>query len=127
MSKLCFSTKVHYNSVMTITQMTALAEEVRQLYAQLNRARGEKAWDVSAYAQGLASDVGRLNELVMMRQGFRNPLPNTDMQLAHKINDSLWAILVLAAQCKVNLESTFPETMKQLRAEITKELASDQR
>ena len=93
------------------------ANEVKELYRQVETKRYGKAWDEKDVALGFVGDVGDLMKLVIAKSGKRD-IEDVDEKLAHELSDCLWAILVLANHYNIDLESEFMNTMEQLKERI---------
>lgn len=104
----------------SLADLACRAQEVRHLYDELNEEHGRPAWDASAFMLGFTADIGSLAKLIMARQGLREA-ESLDDRLAHELADCLWSILILAAECQIDLEQAFPKTMRDLELRITDE------
>jgi len=106
---------------MNFEQLVKKAIEIRVKYSKLERKKFGKEWSKEHVAQGLVGDVGDLMKLVMAKEGIRK-IDDVDKKLAHELSDCLWAILVLANEYKVDLESSFLQTMDELEKKIDSEI-----
>jgi NTP pyrophosphatase (non-canonical NTP hydrolase) len=104
---------------MELAQLTERALQVRQRFAELERARGGRPWTREELMQGFVVDVGDLMKLVMAKQGVR-PVDDVDRKLAHELSDCLWSVLVLAKLYDVNLEKEFLASMTGLEAKLAR-------
>jgi NTP pyrophosphatase (non-canonical NTP hydrolase) len=66
---------------------------------------------------GLAGDVGDLAKLVQAHEGVRQ-IDDADEALRHELADVLWAVIVIADRCGIELEAAFTETMDALDAAL---------
>ncbi|MEY3775684.1 MAG: hypothetical protein RLZZ129_2464 [Verrucomicrobiota bacterium] len=105
---------------MLLSELSARALRVRQLYDAQAVRRGGRPWTAAEFAQGFAGDVGDLMKLTMARQGLR-PAENLEARLAHELADCLWSVLVLAEAHDVDLEKAFLKTMDELEQRIAAE------
>ena len=103
---------------MEFGAMVRRAMDVRQRYAELERARYGRAWTDEEIALGFVGDVGDLAKPVMARNGIRT-LPDADERLAHELADCLWSVCVLAQLYGIDLEHAFLDTMDELKRHIT--------
>lgn len=94
------------------------ANEIKDLYRAHNEEAGEKRWEAAQYVQGLVSDVGDLNKLMMGHEGHR-VIEGLDEKIEHEVVDCLWAVLVIANELNINLEEAFPRQMEALHKRIT--------
>lgn len=95
------------------------AREIQNLYRAHNEAAGEKRWEVAQYVQGLVSDVGDLNKLILAHEGHLT-MDGVPKKLEHEVVDCLWAVLVIAQELNIDLAEAFPREMDALRERITK-------
>ncbi|HYP16861.1 MAG TPA: MazG nucleotide pyrophosphohydrolase domain-containing protein [Opitutus sp.] len=104
---------------MTLSELTARAQQIRERYAALETQRTGQPWTRAELAQGFAGDVGELMKLVMAKEGRRaSRHADIDNALAHELADCLWSVLVLAKAYNVDLERTFLRTMDELERRI---------
>lgn len=102
---------------MEFQDLTRRAMDIRQQYAELEKATFGRSWTPEQVAMGFVGDVGDLMKLVMARSGVRD-IPGAEHKLAHELADCLWSILVLAQLYGVDLERAFLETMDDLERHI---------
>jgi NTP pyrophosphatase (non-canonical NTP hydrolase) len=102
---------------MTLRELAQRAAEIREQYANLERARHGRAWTREEIALGFVGDVGDLMKLVTALEGVRD-IPDARAKLAHELADCLWCILVLSQMYDVDLEQTFLQTMDELERSI---------
>ncbi|HRI81370.1 MAG TPA: MazG nucleotide pyrophosphohydrolase domain-containing protein [Opitutaceae bacterium] len=105
---------------MLLSELSARALRVRQLYDAQAVRRGGRPWTAAEFAQGFAGDVGDLMKLTMAKQGLR-PAENLEARLAHELADCLWSVLVLADAHGIDLEASFLRTMDELEQRIAAE------
>ena len=98
---------------MELGELIKKAKEVREKYRKIE----EKPWGVAEHTQGLVGDVGELAKLVMAKNGFRK-IEGVDGKLAHELSDCLWAILIIADELGIDLESEFMKQMGELEEKI---------
>jgi NTP pyrophosphatase (non-canonical NTP hydrolase) len=103
-----------------LTEMQALARDVRQRYAALETERYGRPWSREEIMLGFLGDVGDLAKLVQGKEGVR-PRADLDEALAHELADCLWCVLTLADAYDVDLADAFTRTM----AELTTSLGGD--
>ena len=93
-----------------LTELAGRAMAVRRQYAEIERARYGRSWNVEEVMPGFVGDVGDLAKLVQAASSVRN-MPHPQENLAHELADCLWSVLVLAEMTGVDLESAFLQTM----------------
>ena len=98
---------------MTFDELLQRALAVRTLYAEFERRNYGSQWTTEELALGLVGDVGDLAKLILAREGRRH-IPDAPEKLAHELADCLWALMVLARACDVDLEQAFLHTMADL-------------
>lgn len=108
---------------MTCQELLETAIRVREKYNKLNARDHGGAWDGNKLMAGFVGDVGDLSKIIMAKNGFRS-MDNIDEKLKHELADCLWSILILAHYYKIDLENQFLESMKELEAQVDRELAS---
>ena len=102
---------------MEFQDLTRRAMDIRQQYAELEKATSGRSWTREQVAMGFVGDVGDLIKLVMAHSGVRE-IPDAEHKLAHELADCLWSILVLSHLYGVDLERAFLETMADLERHI---------
>jgi len=98
---------------MDTTQLSERAMEIRQRFADFEKARFGKEWTKEELMQGFVVDVGDLMRLVMAKQGLR-AADDVDQKLAHELSDCLWCVLVLSKMYGIDIETEFMRTMDEL-------------
>ena len=80
-----------------------------------------KKWGVEQTMAGLVTDIGELNEIVMVYSGYRKD-KNGDVEkrLKHELSDVLYSLMILADKTGINLEESFSETMAELEKRLSK-------
>ncbi len=104
---------------MRIDEMQARALEVRQQFAEFERATYGEEWSTNDLVLGLVKDVGDLAEIAQRAQGKR-PARSTDAfaDLEHELGDCLWSLLVIADRFGIDVESAFSLTMENVSSWI---------
>ncbi len=104
----------------TLSQLTASARRIRELYTAQALAAGTRTWGPAELAQGFVGDVGDLMKLVMAKEGLRTTkAKDLDDALAHELSDCLWSVLLLAEAYQIKLEPAFLATMQHLEQKLT--------
>jgi NTP pyrophosphatase (non-canonical NTP hydrolase) len=98
---------------MDTENLSARAMEIRQRFADFEKAKSGKEWTKEEVMQGFVVDVGDLMKLVMAKQGLRH-VDDVDQKLAHELSDCLWSVLVLSKLYGIDLEQEFMKTMDEL-------------
>ena len=106
---------------MDFEELQRRAWQVRQLYADLEKAKYGRSWTAEEVALGFVGDVGDLMKLVTAKGGVR-ATADVDQKLAHELADCLWAVLVLSKLYSVDLEAAFAATMDELEHRIHAQL-----
>lgn len=102
---------------MDLSQLRKRANEIRDLYDELNEKNSGAKWTRLQLAQGFVGDVGDLQKLAMAKDGLRE-IDDVDSKLAHELSDCLWSVLVLAEKYDVDIETEFMKTMDELEVRI---------
>lgn len=98
---------------MKFEEMVKLALGIRQKYEKLEKNEFGESWDGKDLTLGFMGDVGDLAKLIAAKEGKRS-VEDVDEKLAHELSDCLWAVIVLADNYGVNMESAFVKTMNEL-------------
>lgn len=106
---------------MELKSLQERALVIRQKYAEWERQQYGRSWTADEIVLGFMGDVGDLAKLIMAHKGIRN-ITNAEDKLAHELADCLWAIMVLADACTVDLEQAFLQTMNELEHSLDKRL-----
>jgi len=93
------------------------AREVRSLYEAFERDAYGRSWSLEELTLGLVGDIGDLAKLVQAREGVRK-VGDVQARLEHELADVLWATVVIAEQCGIDLERAFLAAMDQLEREL---------
>ena len=104
---------------MDFKQIIIIAKYVQEKYRELNSAKGNKRWEAAEYMQGFMGDVGQLAKLIMSKNNYRN-LDGVDQKLKEELADCLYAVIVIASELKIDLESGFVDSMKALKDNVEK-------
>lgn len=103
---------------MELSQLSARALQINELFSARARAQGRRPWTREEVMQGFVGDVGDLMKIVMAKADLR-PLPDADPKLAHELSDCLWSVLVLARLYEVDIEREFLATMRAIEIQLT--------
>ena len=98
---------------MDTAKLTERAMEIRQRFADFEKAKFKKEWTKEEVMQGFVVDVGDLMKLVMAKSGRRH-VEDVDRKLAHELSDCLWCVLVLSKMYGLDIEKEFMKTMDEL-------------
>lgn len=110
-------------SAMDITEATAKANRLADLFDELNEANGQRAWSGLDIALGFVGDVGDLVRQVQVAENVRT-YPGGREALEHELADCLWSVLMLADRYGVDLEAAFDRTVSQLEARVSAKIAA---
>ncbi len=83
---------------------------MRERYAAFGARTYGRQWSLADLTLGLVGDVGDLVKLVQAHEGVR-AAENAPPALEHELADVLWALLVIAKRCDVDLETALARTM----------------
>ena len=97
--------------------------EIRTLYQEKEKQLYGSPWTSEEIALGFVGDVGDLAKLVLAENGMRN-IEDSKEKLEHELSDCLWSVIVLAHIHKVDLESSFMNTMDELQRYLLDERKS---
>lgn len=100
------------------------ALKVRDHYATLQQANGQKIWNAQDRTAGFVGDVGDLSKLVMAKYNLRTVDGDVDEKLAHELSDCLWSIMIIADELGIDLEKEFTKTMTELHERIDRKKAA---
>ena len=98
---------------MDVSQLSDRAMQIRQRFAEFERARHGRVWTREMIMQGFVVDVGDLMKLVMAKAGTRH-VDDVDSKLAHELSDCLWCILVLYKLYGLDAGDEFTQAMDKL-------------
>jgi NTP pyrophosphatase (non-canonical NTP hydrolase) len=110
---------------MEIREANERAVEIRAMYHQLEERLEGSRWETKDDVLGLVNDVGQLGRLVMAREGRWKPAGDVDEQLASKLSECLWWILVLADRLDVDIDAAFGSTMDRIGTHLRESIAAD--
>lgn len=83
--------------------------------------RESKKWGVEQTMAGLVTDIGELNEIVMIYNGYRNDVNgDVEKRLKHELSDVLYSLMILANKTGIDLEKEFDITMDELEKRLNK-------
>ena len=102
---------------MNLTDLSAHALEVADLYREANKKNGHKTRTVEQYMSGMVGDVGDLQKLIMAKCWYRY-YEAVDQKIEHELSDVLWSLLVIASTLDIDLEKVFIQTMTSLKERI---------
>lgn len=102
---------------MEFKQIIERAIQIRNRYAEHEKADFGREWTKEEIAMGLVGDVGELAQVVMAKSGIRK-IDNVDESLNHELSDCLWSILVLANKYDIDMEKSFVESMDKLEERL---------
>jgi NTP pyrophosphatase (non-canonical NTP hydrolase) len=96
---------------MTIEELSQRAAEIREKFAELEKANWGKEWDVSDIVVGLMGDVGDLAKLIQAKEGMRSKQDDITKKLEHELSDCLFCLFVLANRYNIDIARAFMSTM----------------
>lgn len=102
---------------MEFKEIIERAVQIRNKYAEHEKAEFGREWTKEEIAMGLVGDIGDLAQVVMAKSGIRK-IDNVDESLKHELSDCLWSILVLANKYNIDMEKSFIEAMDKLEGRL---------
>ena len=90
------------------------AMEVRALYEAIERRLNGQVWTLQELMLGFSNDVGTVGRLVLAHDGTWEIDGDVDAQLAHKLSESLWWVIVIAERLGIDISAAFAETMDKI-------------
>lgn len=102
---------------MEFKEIIERAVQIRNKYAEHEKAEFGREWTKEEIAMGLVGDIGDLAQVVMAKSGIRK-IENVDESLKHELSDCLWSILILANKYDIEMETTFMEAMDKLEERL---------
>src|ERR671924_1483197 len=106
-------------SIIALFICSARARHIRELYKQLEERLHGSAWTPQELFIGFGYDVGDLGRLVMATQDrwvHKGDLPE---ELAGKLSECLWWILVLAERLDVDITQAFAAKMASVQSSFS--------
>jgi NTP pyrophosphatase (non-canonical NTP hydrolase) len=95
---------------MDFSAITGRSLAIRRLFEEYEREAYGRPWSLEEVALGLVGDVGDLAELIQAREGVRK-IEDLRSKLEHELADVLWSVIIIAAECEIDLEASFTRTM----------------
>lgn len=92
-----------------------LALAVRELYEVLENRLHGTTWSTDKLMIGFGNDVGHIGRLLLAHDGTWDIDGDVDVQLRHKLAESLWWTFVLADRLDIDLDAAFADTMTSIR------------
>lgn len=92
---------------MDFNEMVKRSLQIKQLYADKNKADGHKPWTATDYMSGFVKDMGDLSKLIMVKENLRGIEGDVDTKLAHELGDCFWSLIVIADELNIELEDVF--------------------
>ena len=102
---------------MEIKELAQRANEIKEMYSQMEMEKFGKVWTDAQVMQGFVGDVGDLMKLVMAKEGIRE-IENVDEKISHELADCLFSVFVLAQRFGVDIEKEFVKTMNDLEGRL---------
>ena len=96
------------------------AMEVRALYEAIERRLNGRVWTLQELMLGFGNDVGTVGRLVLAHDGTWAIGGDVDAQLAHKLSESLWWVLVIAERLGIDISEAFADTMDRIEHGLTR-------
>jgi hypothetical protein len=108
---------------MDFTEVSKRVAALKKKYENFHRARGQKAWLTSDYAQGLTGDVGDLTKLLVRRKRL-GPAKSLDRDIAKELCDVLYMTISLADELGIRIDKEFRIHLEFLEQRLKEEEAS---
>ncbi|SDF00964.1 hypothetical protein SAMN05660662_0677 [Blastococcus aurantiacus] len=90
------------------------AMEVRALYEAIERRLNGQEWTLQELMLGFGNDVGTVGRLILAHEGTWEIDGDVDAQLAHKLSESLWWVIVIAERLGIDISVAFADTMNRI-------------
>jgi NTP pyrophosphatase (non-canonical NTP hydrolase) len=90
------------------------AMEVRALYEVIERRVNGREWTLQELMLGFGNDVGTVGRLLLAHDGTWEIDGDVDAQLAHKLAESLWWVIVIAERLDIDISAAFADTMDRI-------------
>jgi len=90
------------------------AMEVRALYEAIERRVNGQVWTLQELVLGFSNDVGTVGRLVLAHDGTWEIAGDLDAQLAYKLSESLWWVIVIAERLGIDISAAFADTMDRI-------------
>jgi NTP pyrophosphatase (non-canonical NTP hydrolase) len=88
--------------------------EVRTLYEVIERRLNGQVWTLQELMLGFSNDVGTVGRLVLAHDGTWEIAGDVDAELAYKLSESLWWVIVIAERLGIDLSTAFADTMDRI-------------
>ncbi len=99
------------------------AKKVRDQYKELHILDGEYTWTAKDFADGLLGDLGDLMKMLQAKANLRPYTKgNLEEDIKHELSDCLWAIIIIADELGIDLESVFNSKIDELSIKVEKML-----
>lgn len=105
---------------MEFKDLIKQALAIRNKYAEFEKKQYGREWSGEELMLGFMKDTGDLAKLIQAKEGVRS-VDDVDEKLAHELSDCLWSIIILADKYRVDLETSFVKTMKELEIRVIEE------
>lgn len=102
---------------MDINQLIKRAKEIRAKYAEFEKQKYGKEWDINQISSGFVGDVGDLMKLITAKQGLRD-VENVDEKLADELSECLYSIFIIADRLEIGIEKAFLNKMDKIEKKI---------
>ncbi|SDE61977.1 hypothetical protein SAMN05660485_01314 [Blastococcus fimeti] len=90
------------------------ALEIRALYEVVERRLNGQVWTLQELMLGFGNDVGTVGRLILAQEGTWEIDGDVDAQLAHKLSESLWWVIVIAERLGIDISAAFADTMDRI-------------
>ena len=92
---------------LTIKQAAERSKKIREHYRSLEVKHHGSEWSVEEDALAFLTDAGLVGRLTMAQQGCWQDDDSNEVDLEHKICESIWWLMVLADRMGINSEEAF--------------------
>ena len=89
---------------LTIKQAAERSKKIREHYRALEMKHHGSEWSVEEDALAFLTDAGLVGRLTMAQQGRWPVDDSNEVDLEHKIGESIWWLMVLADRMGINSE-----------------------
>lgn len=96
---------------------------VRKLYEILEKRFNGKTWSLHELMLGFSNDVGYIGRLLLAHEGTWAVEGDADVELKHKLAETLWWVFVLADKLDIDIDQAFTDTMSTIRTGLDATIA----
>ncbi|CAM4197206.1 hypothetical protein SAMN06265348_106184 [Pedobacter westerhofensis] len=92
------------SNTLKLNDVISRAEQIRELYHQLELAHHGSEWTVEEDVLAFLTDAALIARLTMSQQG-RWPKENTEEELSHKLGECIWWLIIIANRTGLDINA----------------------